>query len=73
MKTKTITALEQALSDLSINSEPRREDEFTATEMLGKLNGIMSLSVIQRRLRDMVQSGAYSRRPMGRDFLYRKV
>ena len=72
MKTKTLTALDQALSDLSINSEPRREDEFTSGEMHEKLKW-MSLCVIQRRLRAKVKSGEYAVRSMGRDFLYRKL
>lgn len=73
MKTKTITALEQALSDISASDEPRREDEFTSRDMHQKLKGIMSLSSVQRKLRDLKDSGAYVCRPFGRDFLYRKA
>ena len=73
MKTKTITALDRAISDINTELEPRREDEFTTGEMLEKLKGVMSLATIQRRLKELCKSGAYSRRPMGRDFLFRKT
>ena len=68
----TISALEQALADISTSTEPRREDEFTSREMHEKLKAIMSLASVQRKLRDLADSGKYTRRPMGRDFLYRK-
>jgi len=72
MKTKTITAIEQALSDICQNAEPRRDDEFTCVEMQKKLTGVMSQSSVERRLRELVASGEYTRRRMGCDFLYRK-
>lgn len=71
MKTKTITALEQALADMG-GLTPKRPDEFTVAEM-SKAAGGVQRHTIQRKLFALVESGAYTRRRFGKDFLYRKA
>ena len=73
MKTKTIDALEQALADMGADMTPRRADEFTSLDMHQRLGGTSCIDVVQRKLRALVRSGAYSKRQFGRDVLYRKV
>ncbi len=73
MKTKTITALEQALADLGRDMSPRRPDEITVYEMHDAFAGDVSMTEVSRRLRALVASGAYVRRKLGREYLYRKV
>jgi hypothetical protein len=73
MKTKTITALEQALADIGGNMEPRRADEFTSREMHDKMGKSVSFKAVQVRLKELVASGAYVTRRLGPDHLYRKV
>ena len=72
MKTKTIDALEQALADMGGGMTPKQPDEFTVAEM-SKAAGGVQRHTIQRKLFALVESGAYTRRRLGKDFLYRKV
>jgi hypothetical protein len=72
MKTKTITALDQALADMGCN-KPKQPGEFTITEIRKSSGGTVPAYTIQRRLNALVESGEYTRRKLGRDFLYRKA
>jgi hypothetical protein len=68
-----LAALEQALADIGHDSEPRREDEFTTRDMHEKLKHIMSLKVVQQKLKALYDDGKYTRRRIGCDYLYRKA
>lgn len=71
MKTKTITALEQALADVG-GLKPRHPDEITAMEMLESIGGAASLSKIQHGLLQLARAGKYTRRRIGNEWVYRK-
>ena len=72
MKTKTITALERALADMGC-TEARRPDEFTSAEMHREIGDSISPSTVERRLRALTETCKYSRRRLGKDYLYRAI
>ena len=69
MKTRTISALEQALADIGGGTN-KAPDEITAVEIVGP--GI-SITTAQRRLKALCEAGKYERRKLGNEWLYKKV
>jgi hypothetical protein len=61
MKTnKALTALDRAIAAIGINSESKRDDEFTMREFAQRTN--MSLSGAKDRLASEVRKGIYKSR-----------
>lgn len=71
MKTKTLTALDQALADLGVDYSQQSPDEFSVYDFADQSG--MPRSMANEKLLNAVRSGQYSRRKFGKLWLYRKV
>jgi len=56
----TLTALDRALLDLSIDSTEPQPDEFTVEDLRKALNSNASSTTIRRRARELVEAGKWS-------------
>lgn len=60
----TLTALDRALLDLSIDSMEQQPDEFTVDDLLKASNSNASATTIRRKARDLVEAGKWSCRSL---------
>jgi len=60
----TLTALDRALLDLSIDSMEQQPDEFTVDDLLKASNSNASATTIRRKARYLVEAGKWSCRSL---------